>query len=55
MRLIKEPFLKPKRVDDISLAAFVRYRLGQEFLDYAINPFVAGVLLRYPYRFNIGI
>lgn len=43
MGLIKEPFLKPKRVDDISIAAFVRYRLGQEFLDYAINPFVAGV------------
>ncbi len=26
-----------------SLAEFVKRRLGQEFLDYAINPFVAGV------------
>ena len=43
MRLIKEPFIKPTHADDISLAEFVRYRLGKEFLDYAINPFVAGV------------
>jgi protoporphyrinogen/coproporphyrinogen III oxidase len=42
-RLFKEPFIKPVQVDDISLAEYVRYRLGPEFLDYAINPFVAGV------------
>ncbi len=43
LRLLKEPFIKPTDGQDISLADFVRYRLGQEFLDYAINPFVAGV------------
>ncbi len=43
LRLVKEPFIKPTDGNDISLADFVRYRLGQEFLDYAINPFVAGV------------
>ena len=43
LRLMKEPFIKPVSVDDISLADYVRYRLGDEFLDYAINPFVAGV------------
>ena len=43
IRLFKEPFIKPTDVEDISLADFVRYRLGDEFLDYAINPFVAGV------------
>lgn len=43
LRLMKEPFIKPVTVDDISLADYVRYRLGDEFLDYAINPFVAGV------------
>jgi len=43
IRLVKEPFIKPTHTDDISLAEFVRYRLGKEFLDYAINPFVAGV------------
>lgn len=43
LRLLKEPFIKPVSVEDISLADYVRYRLGNEFLDYAINPFVAGV------------
>jgi oxygen-dependent protoporphyrinogen oxidase len=43
LRLLKEPFIKPTDGSDISLADFVEYRLGKEFLDYAINPFVAGV------------
>ena len=43
IRLLKEPFIKPTDGNDISLADFVRYRLGDEFLNYAINPFVAGV------------
>ncbi|MCO6480031.1 MAG: protoporphyrinogen oxidase [Phaeodactylibacter sp.] len=43
LRLMQEPFLKPTLGDDIALADFVRHRLGREFLDYAINPFVAGV------------
>ncbi|MCB0581175.1 MAG: protoporphyrinogen oxidase [Phaeodactylibacter sp.] len=43
LRLLQEPFLKPTLGDDIALADFVRHRLGREFLDYAINPFVAGV------------
>ncbi|MBR9999403.1 MAG: protoporphyrinogen oxidase [Cyclobacteriaceae bacterium] len=41
--LLMEPFIRPTAGDDISLADFVRHRLGDEFLDYAINPFVAGV------------
>ncbi len=43
LRLLKEPFLVRGAYDDESVAAFVRRRLGAEFLDYAINPFVAGV------------
>ncbi len=43
LKLLKEPFTKPTEGEDVSLADFVRHRLGQEFLDYAINPFVAGV------------
>ena len=42
-RLLKEPFISPSKDKDISLADLVKNRLGQEFLDYAINPFVAGV------------
>lgn len=44
LRLMAEPFIG--RSNDgyyQSLAEFVKRRLGQEFLDYAINPFVAGV------------
>ena len=43
LRLLAEPFVRRSPGDDISLADFVRRRLGREFLDYAINPFVAGV------------
>ena len=44
LRLLKEPFIAPADPDvDESLADFVQRRLGREFLDYAINPFVAGV------------
>jgi oxygen-dependent protoporphyrinogen oxidase len=43
LRLLKEPFIKSKSTESESLADFVVRRLGQEFLDYAINPFVSGV------------
>ena len=44
LRLMKEPFVG-KSQDGYyqSIAEFVTRRLGKEFLDYAINPFVAGV------------
>ncbi len=43
-RLLKEPFISPAPKDaEETLAEFVQRRLGREFLDYAINPFVAGV------------
>src|SRR3989304_621005 len=44
LRLIAEPFIG--RSEDgyyESISEFVKRRLGKEFLDYAINPFVAGV------------
>jgi len=43
LRLMREPFIKSKSNECESLADFVVRRLGQEFLDYAINPFVGGV------------
>lgn len=43
LRLLREPFIGRSRDPYISLADFVRHRLGREFLEYAINPFVAGV------------
>ena len=44
LRLLGEPFIGAcSPAVEESVAAFVRRRLGGEFLDYAINPFVAGV------------
>ena len=43
LRLLREPFIRSKSNESESLADFVLRRLGQEFLDYAINPFVGGV------------
>lgn len=44
VRLFAEPFIGKASADaEESIAQFVRRRLGQEFLDYAIEPFVAGI------------
>ncbi len=43
-RLCLEPFIpRAAQIDEETVATFVRRRLGKEFLDYAINPFVGGV------------
>ena len=42
LRLLKEPLVGRAPAEE-TVAEFVRRRLGDEFLDYAINPFVAGV------------
>ncbi len=41
--LLGEPFAKPAPPGDESIADFVRRRLGPEWLDYAVDPFVSGV------------
>lgn len=43
LNLFAEPFRSRMKSADETLSDFVVRRLGQEFLDYAINPFVAGV------------
>ena len=44
LRLLREPFIPPLPAGrEESVAAFVTRRLGEEFLDYAVEPFVAGV------------
>ncbi len=54
LRLLKEPFISPADPGaDESLAAFVKRRLGQEFLDYAIDPFVAGVYAGKPDQLSV--
>jgi oxygen-dependent protoporphyrinogen oxidase len=54
LRLLLEPLWRraPAGADE-TLADFVRRRLGREFLDYAINPFVAGVYAGDPERLSV--
>lgn len=52
LRLFREPFIARGEGEE-TVAGFVRRRLGQEFLDYAINPFVAGVYAGDPERLSV--
>ena len=53
-RLFVEPFISraPANSEE-NLEQFVLRRLGREFLDYAINPFVAGVYAGNPARLSV--
>jgi len=53
-RLMAEPFIG-KSTDGYyqSMSDFVRRRLGQEFLDYAIDPFVSGVFAGDPDKLSV--
>ena len=54
LRLLWEPFVKRAPADsEESVADFVRRRIGQEFLDYAINPLVAGIYAGDPARLSV--
>lgn len=54
LRLVREPFIgKSKDGYYQSIAEFVTRRLGKEFLDYAINPFVAGVYAGRPEELSV--
>jgi protoporphyrinogen/coproporphyrinogen III oxidase len=52
--LLREPFVRAAPADaEESIAAFVRRRLGTEFLDYAIDPFVAGIYAGDPEQISV--
>ncbi len=55
LRLFAEPLI-PRSKDGYyqSVARFVTRRLGKEFLDYAINPFVAGVYAGNPETLSVA-
>jgi len=54
LRLLAEPFIPRAPAErEESIAEFVLRRLGREFLDYAINPFVAGVYAGDPARLSV--
>jgi protoporphyrinogen/coproporphyrinogen III oxidase len=52
LRLLKEPFVG-RAAKEETIAEFVERRLGREFLDYAINPFVAGVFAGNPEQLSV--
>lgn len=52
LRLLGEVFIG-RGTEEESVAAFVRRRLGQEFLDYAIDPMVTGIYAGDPARLSI--
>lgn len=54
LRLLREPLVKKrKEPSDESVADFVRRRLGREVLDYAVDPFVAGIYAGDPERLSV--
>lgn len=52
-RLFAEPFIKAGTSEDESLAGFTRRRLGREVLDYAVNPFIAGIYAGDPKQLSV--
>lgn len=52
LRLLLEPLIGRAR-DEESVADFVRRRLGSEFLDWGIDPFISGVYAGDPARLSV--
>lgn len=52
-RLIKEPFIKRAQQKDESLASFIKRRFGVQFLDYGVNPFIAGIYAGDPNKLSV--
>ncbi len=54
LKLLGEPWRRRASADEEeSVAQFVNRRLGREFLDYAVNPFVGGVYAGDPARLSV--
>jgi protoporphyrinogen/coproporphyrinogen III oxidase len=52
--LMREPFVPPRRDGkEESLAEFTVRRLSQEFLDYGVDPLVAGIYAGDPYKLSV--
>ena len=55
LQLLREPFIgRAPAHEDETVAQFVQRRLGKEFLDYAIEPFVAGIYAGDPTELSLA-
>lgn len=55
LRLLREPFIRPGAADDEeTVTRFIERRLGREVLDYAVEPFVAGIYAGNPDELSMG-
>lgn len=52
-RLLREPFIPRHAGPEESIADFTRRRLGPEFLEYAVGPFVSGVYAGDPEKLSV--
>ncbi|HEX9811443.1 MAG TPA: protoporphyrinogen oxidase [Burkholderiales bacterium] len=52
LRLLAEPFRRRAREEE-SIAQFTRRRIGPQFLDWAVDPFVSGVYAGDPERLSV--
>ena len=53
LRLLKEPFVGSTEAEDETVASFMERRLGEQPLDYGVNPFVSGVYAGSPQELSI--
>ena len=53
LRVLREPWAPPPIKTEESIAEFVVRRLGQEFLDYIVGPFVSGVYAGDPHQLSV--
>lgn len=54
LRVLKEPFIsKAGEGADENVAEFVRRRLGNEILEYALDPFIAGIYANKPEKLSL--
>ncbi|MFN3813361.1 MAG: protoporphyrinogen oxidase [Aquificaceae bacterium] len=53
LRVLKEPFVQKSSKEEESIGTFVRRRLGREFLDYIVSPFVSGVYAGDPEELSV--
>jgi oxygen-dependent protoporphyrinogen oxidase len=53
LSLLKEPFISKTDKQDETVAQFVERRIGKEMLDYALNPFIAGIYANRPEKLSL--